>query len=290
MKRPPKPPKPPKNPAEAAVADATETLRMLSQSYEHVPVTALRQHPENPNVGARDIISESVRVNGFFGALYVQRSTGYVLAGNHRLRELIALGAETVPVIYLDVDDDHARRILLVDNEATRAGHYDDAKLAELLTAVKSSPGGFSGTGFTLAAFKQLTSQMKEPPADPNYERKVESPVYEIHGRKPEVPELLDQTRTRELIAEIDEAEGIPDDVREFLRAAAYRHTVFDYENIAEFYAHAEAPLQRLMERSALVIIDFDQAVELGFVRLAGEFAEQYRAERETDAEAGDKS
>jgi len=53
-----------------------------------------------------------------------------------------------------------------------------------------------------------------------------------------------------------------------FLYAAASRHTVFNYELIADYYAHAAPEMRKLMEDSALVIIDVKRAIELGYVRL----------------------
>lgn len=50
-------------------------------------------------------------------------------------------------------------------------------------------------------------------------------------------------------------------------RIAALRHIVFDYGQIAEFYAHQDKEVQELMEASALVIIDFDKAIENGYSR-----------------------
>jgi len=70
----------------------------------------------------------------------------------------------------------------------------------------------------------------------------------------------------------------LPADIAAFLTAAAHRHTVFNYSAIAEYYCHAPANLQALMEASALVIIDFDQAIERGFVQLTvrlGKLADQ---------------
>ena len=45
----------------------------------------------------------------------------------------------------------------------------------------------------------------------------------------------------------------------------------FDYSKIANFYAHSSRECQELMENSALVIIDFNKAIENGFVRLTEE-------------------
>ena len=61
---------------------------------------------------------------------------------------------------------------------------------------------------------------------------------------------------------------SIPDDVKRFLRLAAARHIVFNYGKIADYYAHADKELQELMEASALVIIDINNALAEGFARL----------------------
>ena len=42
----------------------------------------------------------------------------------------------------------------------------------------------------------------------------------------------------------------------------------FNYRNIAEYYAHATPEMQRLMEESALVIIDVDDAIANGYATL----------------------
>lgn len=54
-----------------------------------------------------------------------------------------------------------------------------------------------------------------------------------------------------------------------FLMEAANRHVVFDYRKIAEYYARASAEMQRLMERSALVIIDINNAIADGYAELS---------------------
>jgi hypothetical protein len=61
------------------------------------------------------------------------------------------------------------------------------------------------------------------------------------------------------------------DKEKQFLMTAASRHVVFDYSKIANFYAHSSRECQELMENSALVIIDFNKAIENGFVRLTEE-------------------
>ena len=52
-----------------------------------------------------------------------------------------------------------------------------------------------------------------------------------------------------------------------FLLDAAERHVAFNFQRIANYYAHSTPEVQALMERSALVIIDYNQAIENGLVR-----------------------
>jgi hypothetical protein len=113
---------------------------------------------------------------------------------------------------------------------------------------------------------------------DNEYSTKVSTPIYEIKGDNPNLSELFDDEKFTELIGRIDSSE-LPEDVKLFLRAAATRHIVFNFSKIAEYYAHANKPLQKLMEDSALVIIDFDRAIELGYVRLSEKIAEQFSKE-----------
>jgi hypothetical protein len=125
---------------------------------------------------------------------------------------------------------------------------------------------------------KQITLFPSEETEEKKYTAKIEAPIYEPKGQPPHLLMLCDDSKTRRLIAKIDSFE-LPDDVKVFLRKAAHRHTVFHYERIADYYAHAAPKIQRLMEDSALVIIDFDKAIEDGFVKLCDDIRTQFMEE-----------
>jgi hypothetical protein len=107
------------------------------------------------------------------------------------------------------------------------------------------------------------------------YTLKIEAPIYEPKNAKPHILELYDYSKTVRLITEINNSD-IPDDEKKFLIEAAKRHTVFNYEKIADYYAHSSKEMQHLMEKSALVIIDFEKAIEYGYVKLCDEIRNQY--------------
>jgi len=110
------------------------------------------------------------------------------------------------------------------------------------------------------------------------YSSKIEAPIYEPKNAKPHILELCDKEKTKRLLREIDQS-NLPIEEKTFLMDAARRHMVFNYEKIADYYAHATPEMQRLMERSALVIIDFDKAIEYGYVKLCDEIRNQYMEE-----------
>lgn len=124
----------------------------------------------------------------------------------------------------------------------------------------------------------QFTMFETEEAKAKKYSAKIEAPIYEPKNPAPDVRTLCNDGKTRALIREIDESE-LPEPEKAFLCLAAYRHAVFNYEMAADYYAHATPEMQRLMERSALVIIDFDAAIENGFVRLCDEIKTQFLEE-----------
>lgn len=103
---------------------------------------------------------------------------------------------------------------------------------------------------------------------DKKYTKKVSIPHYSPSPKCPHILSLVDTRKTQRLIAEINKA-NISEEEKAFLREAAHRHAVFNYSRIADYYAHASKDMQELMEKSALVIVDFDDAIALGYVKLS---------------------
>ena len=116
---------------------------------------------------------------------------------------------------------------------------------------------------------------------DKKYSTKIESPIYEPKNSKPHIIELLDKSKTHRLIKDIDES-NLSYDEKMFLIDSARRHNVFNYQKIADYYAHSNQEMQRLMERSGLVIVDFEKAIEYGYVKLCDDIRKQYLEEYPT--------
>ena len=99
-------------------------------------------------------------------------------------------------------------------------------------------------------------------------------------NEKPKESELFDEKKTKELINQIEQL-NLNKTEKNFLIKAAQRHTVFNYEKIADYYAHSNKEVQELMENSALIIIDFNKAIENGYIQLSEKIKDQYANEYE---------
>ena len=80
--------------------------------------------------------------------IYVQESTGYILAGNTTYAACMNLRALRIPVVWLDVDDEAALRILLGDNELARLAIVDRALLSPLVARLLETEMRLLGTGY----------------------------------------------------------------------------------------------------------------------------------------------
>lgn len=127
-----------------------------AQEYRQAELATLIQHPDNPRRGDVGAIAASIEANGFYGAIIVQKATNRVLAGNHRLQALLAQGQTHAPAIFVDCDDETARRILLADNRTNDLAGYDDEALAKLLQGLPS----LEGTGFDTASLDKLLADV----------------------------------------------------------------------------------------------------------------------------------
>jgi len=218
-----------------------------------------RTHPK----AQRDALAGVLDQVGWVQDVIVNRRTGYLVDGHARVAVAAQRGEASVPVVYVDLSEDEELLILATLDPLAAMAEADTEVLADLLADV--TPGDSA-----LAAMLDVLAKAEgiEPmDTSSEYTQKIVTPLYEPTGQRPLVSDLFDATTTKTLLTDI-EAADIPKDLRDFLCGAAARHTVLRFDRIANYYAHAEPDVQRLMEASALVIVDAKQAIERGFLTL----------------------
>lgn len=235
-----------------AIRDRIRELRRVPAAELRANPKNWRRHPKAQQAALRGVLAEI----GYADALIARETPeGLMLIDGH-------LRAETtpdamVPVLILDVTEEEADKILLTLDPLAAMAETDRNSLAALLASVEISSDAVASMVGALAK------------GDPSvaYTQKIESPIYEPSGTRYAVEALFDDEKAARLVDEVERAK-LPEDVSDFLIAAAQRHVVFHFDRIADYYASAPAEVQALMERSALVIVDSEQAIEHGFLTL----------------------
>lgn len=139
-----------------------------------VPVSDLVPYDRNPRRGDVDVIAESLSANGQYRPIVVRSSSNEVLAGNHTLAAARQLGWETIAATFVDVDDDQAARIVLIDNRAGDLATNDDRELLALLRELEVTEAALMGTGYgaddldDLAALASEVEQAQQATRDPS--------------------------------------------------------------------------------------------------------------------------
>jgi hypothetical protein len=164
---------------------------------ELVATDLLTPHPENPREGDIEAIRSSILAHGFVGTLVVQKTTNYILAGNHRYKAAKSLGYQSLPVVWIDCDPEEAKRILLADNRTSDRATYDDEALQQLLTSLTDGPDSLDGTGWEDCELGEMLLEhdaQKNRANQPNQQNSQasreldKSPSMEDEGSKPEAP------------------------------------------------------------------------------------------------------
>ena len=221
-------------------------------------------YERNPrkNDQAVDDLAESIKQVGYRQRIVVDENN-VILAGHTRLKALKKLGWKECEVQReLDMTEEQKRKYRLLDNKVAEKSSWDyellDWELEDL---------DFEGYDFGFETYQEEFEEDEDTVTDGKYTDVVNIPQYTPTGECPDISDIVDDTKYLQLVENIEKA-NLPKDVKNFLKYAAARHLQFNYKQIANYYAHQPADIQRLMEESALVIIDVNDAIANGYAEL----------------------
>ena len=214
-------------------------------------------NPRN-NDAAVEPVMNSIEEFGFKQPIIIDKDK-VIIAGHTRLRAAKRLGLDEVPCIMADdLTQEQVKAFRLADNKVAEFADWDVDLMNDELDGI---------FGIDMESFGFIDKIFEEEDEENPYTAKVNIPQYEVKGDVFGIGELYDTSKADELIAEI-QISNIEKDEKDFLIKAAERHNVFNYRRIAEYYAGASKEMQSLMEKSALVIIDYGDAIRNGYVKL----------------------
>lgn len=123
-----------------------------------VPIEGLVPYDKNPRRGNVELIAESLERHGQYRPIVVRVESNEILAGNHTVRAAQELGWSEIAATFVDVDDDTAARIVLIDNRSDDVAVYDNEALADLLGALPD----LDGTGYEPDDLEELARSLTD--------------------------------------------------------------------------------------------------------------------------------
>lgn len=233
-------------------------------------IDEIKPYEKNPrkNEAAVEYVANSIKEFGFKVPIVIDKD-GIIVAGHTRHKAAKKLGLLEVPCIVADdLTEEQVKAFRLADNKVSEKAEWDFSLLADELLDIEGLD--MESFGFDISFDEDDETTETNPLTDEKYTTKVEIPHYEITGDLPEINELVNTDKYKELVSKIKNS-NVSEEQKEFLIKAAQRHNVFNYAKIAEYYAHQDKEMQELMEASALIIVDFDDAIKNGYVQLRSE-------------------
>ena len=176
-----------------------------------------------------------------------------IVGGHQRVKVAKDMDIEFVPVIEVDLSYDKERELNVRLNKNT--GEWDMDVLANMFDMDELIDWGFNEKELNIFSDDEI------------YSKKIKSPIYEIKNSKPLISDVTDEEKKDTLIEKIEKSKATKEE-KEFLKKAAMRHCVFNYAKIADYYVHSNNEMKQLMEESALVIVDYEKAIENGYVQM----------------------
>jgi len=257
-----------------------EDVNIRSNDIELVSVNQLIPYEKNMNQHTDEQIDRLVKLieyQGFRNPIIAQRGTNRIAGGHGRLLAAQKIGMEKVPVVFQEFESEEQFYAYVVSDNAIAKDSWASLDLGMINAELENLGPELDVDMLGLKDFVVEPIEKFESGSggDNDYTKKVEIPIYEPTGPCPELQELRDSAKTNSLVDKINRS-TVDDEVKLFLIEAAQRHNCFNYEKVAEYYAHADKDVQELMEDSALVIIDFNKAIEDGFVKLTDNIAGSY--------------
>jgi DNA methylase/ParB-like nuclease domain len=238
-------------------ADASPTRRVPAPARE-VPLSDLRPHPSNPRRITDARLAQLGRTLEAEREMLQARPLialpdGTVIAGNQRLAAAVALGWESIPVVYADLDAATARRWMLLDNRP--AGEDDVEALAVMLRELDAGQQDLAGyaaedvDAILRAAQPARTADPDIVPAPPRTPTSSLGAIYELGSHRLMCGDATDSEALAELLNGVRPELGIADppyNVDEDYETYDDDRNDADYLAFTEaWFAHLTASTQR---------------------------------------------
>jgi hypothetical protein len=233
-------------------------------------LSEIKPNPNNPRLIKDDKFQKLVKSIQDFPEMMEKRPIVCVtdvdgkifpLGGNMRFKALKEIGYKEIPDTWIQMADEwtEEQRKEFVIKDNVGFGEWDWEQLTNDWDVEQLEVWGLD-----LPKEKELN---EEDLFD------IELPFYTPSEIKPEINEIADINKTKELISKI-ELLNIENDLKEILKIRASFFTDFNFQKIADFYHKETEDIKEVFKDLGLVILAPKEAIEKGFINLKNDFFE----------------
>ena len=190
----------------------------------------------------------------------------YPLGGNMRLKALQELKYKEIPDAWIMLADEWSeekrKEFTIKDNVGF--GEWDWDTLANEWNVEELTEWGLD--------IPMLNDKDEQQEIEDLFS--IELPFYTPSEDLPNVNDLADVSKTKELNSQIDLLK-IDDELKEILKIRASFFTDFDFQKIADYYAQQTQDVKNLFEQLGMVILAPKEALKRGFINLKNEITDE---------------
>lgn len=220
-----------------------------------------------------EMIANSIKEFGFQNPIIVDKNNE-IIAWHGRYLAAQQLWLETAPCIVADnLTPKQVRAYRLLDNRIGDFAQYDIESIISELSDIWDMQLWLETLDNLFDSLintdEESDDNGKDGELSDKYTKKIEAPIYIPSGVQYTISEIYDKAKYETFVNKIN-GYKIDDELKQFLILSATRHIEFNFEKIANYYANLESKeVKELFEDLALVIIDYNKAIENWYIQLS---------------------
>ena len=210
-----------------------------------------------------DHIANSIKEFWFTQPIVIDKNN-VVIIGHWRLEGAKKLWMENVPVVIMeDLSETQIKKLRILDNKLNESEWNVENLKMELEDLPDLNIWDLELEPEDL--FMDILGDEKEEEKSfmdwDKYTMKVDTPIYTPLWLDISISDMINCDKQKELEERIKNSD-LSEEIKDFLIKCSYRFIEYNYKNIAEFYAKSSLDIQNFMEDLALVVIDYNKAIE----------------------------
>lgn len=236
----------------------------LNVNQIEIDISKIKPNPSNPRIIKDDRFEKLVKSIKDFPKMMELRpiivdSNNMILGGNMRLKALNYLSYKKIPKSWIkqasDLTDKEKEQFIIKDNVGF--GDWDWDMLANEWNSEELEAWGLDIPSF----------EVDDNEVDIKDLFDIELPFYTPSEIQPDINELANLDKTKQLIEKIDTLE-VDNKLKEILKIRASFFTDFNFQKIADYFHKENPKVQEIFKDLGLVILAPKEALERGFINL----------------------